>query len=170
MTLIGELRDSTGVLVNYIQVHIPSFQISGNYTLSFAANNVATQSLEGRALAVNSTDCTSGDYFARISYVPVVASTVAVSSIVAVPSTLVYTAGVAGNQSISVLGIQGTTNSNITTSCSFVTNSGSFLAGLHTGAITISASAAIAGSSGSVVVSYLSGSTTLTDSVNLLVS
>ena len=60
MVLIAEVRDSTGVIVNYLQISIPRFQISGNYTLSLAANGVSNQSLDGYALAVNSTDCVSG--------------------------------------------------------------------------------------------------------------
>jgi len=137
--------------------------------MSFAANNVATQALDGYALAVNSTDCTTGDYFARIAYVPAATSAVTTSAIVAMPSTLVYTAALADSKTISVIGIRGTTNAAITTSCSFVASGSSWYAGLHTGLVSISGSLAVAGISGSVIVSYLSGSTTLYDYVNLTV-
>ena len=172
MTLIAEVRDSTGVIVNYLQISIPRFQISGNYTLSLAANGVSNQALDGYALAVNSTDCTSGDYFAKVTWIPAASAAVATSSIVAIPSALVFTAGIAGAKTISVLGIRGTSNVNITTSCSFVNSGSSFVSGLHTGLVSISGSLATTSASGSTWVTYLdpvSGST-LYDWVNLSVA
>jgi hypothetical protein len=61
-TLIAEIRDNTGVVTDYLQIQIPRFQVSGNYTLAFAANGVSNQALDGMALAVASTDCASGEY------------------------------------------------------------------------------------------------------------
>jgi hypothetical protein len=70
LTLIAEVRDNTGVITEYLQIDIPRFQVAGNYTLSFAANGVSSQSLEGVALLTASTDCTSGDYYAKATWVP----------------------------------------------------------------------------------------------------
>ena len=70
LTLIGEVRDNTGVIIEYLQINIPRFQVSGNYTLSFAANGVSTQALDGYALETASTDCTSGAYYAKVTWVP----------------------------------------------------------------------------------------------------
>ena len=72
LTLIAEVRDNTGIITEYLQIDIPRFQVAGNYTLSFAANGVSSQSLEGVALLTASTDCTSGDYYAKATWVPAV--------------------------------------------------------------------------------------------------
>jgi hypothetical protein len=177
MTLIAEVRDSTGVIVNYLQIAIPRFQISGNYTLSLAANGVSNQSLDGYALAVNSTDCTSGDYFAKVTWVPVASSAVSTGSIVAMPSTLTFPlASLPLSKNITVLGIRGTSNVTVTTSCSFVVGSSAspcFSAGLHTGVITCGSLGTIpVGTSGSVVVTYWDtvNSGSRTDWVNLIVT
>jgi hypothetical protein len=69
LTLIGEVRDNTNVILYYLQVNIPRFQISGNYALSFNANGVSTQSIDGMALETTATDCSGGNYFAKVSYV-----------------------------------------------------------------------------------------------------
>lgn len=174
MTLVGEIRDSTNTVVNYINIRIPRFQISGNYTLSFAANGVSNQDLDGMALAVNADDCSGGSYFAKITYMPAVASNVSTASIVAIPSTLSFTTA-GGTQAVKVLGIRGTSTVDVTTSCSFVVGgaaSASFVAGLHTGSVMISASAAALLPSGSMVVTYWDavGSGSRTDWVNLLVA
>lgn len=174
LVLLAEVRDNSNTIVDYLQIHIPRFQISGNYTLSLAANGVSNSDLDGMALSVDSTDCVTGSYFAKITEIAAVAASNTITSIVAIPSTLVYSvaAGLPATQSIKVLGIAGVANTNLTTSCSFVAGSGSmvstgkYTAGLHTGLIT-GGSAIVSGDSGSVVVSYLSGSTTLTDWVNL---
>jgi hypothetical protein len=168
ITIIGDIRNDSQVLTHYLQISIPKYQVDGSFNFAMTANGVSQMALSGFATVATDTDGTY--YYAKQWKVPAAASSTAISMISALPSTLLFTAAVAGSQNVSVLGTRGTVNENISTSCSFVTNSGSFLAGLHTGVITISASAAISASSGSIVVSYLSGSTTLTDSVNLLVS
>jgi hypothetical protein len=171
LTLIAEVRDNTGVITEYLQVAIPSFQISGNYTLSLAANGVSNESLDGFALAVNATDCTTGNYFARVTWVPVATAAVATSSIVAIPSSLVFPTGAAGTKTINVLAIKGTSNVNVTTSASYTTSGSVFVAGLHTGLISVSASSAGVGYSGSAWVNYydsVSGSS-FNDFVNLVV-
>jgi len=70
LTLIGEVRDNTGVIVEYLQINVPRFQVSGNYTLSFAANGVSSQALDGYALETASTDCDSGAYYAKVTWIP----------------------------------------------------------------------------------------------------
>jgi hypothetical protein len=176
MTLIAEVRDTTGIIVDYLQINIPRFQISGNYTLSLAANGVSNQALDGYALAVNSTDCTTGDYFARIAWVPAASAAVSTGSIVALPSTLTFPlASLPTSKNISVLGIRGTSNVTITTSCSFVLGASAspcFSVGLHTGTVTCGSTGTIpVGTSGSVVVTYWDtvNSGSRTDWVNVLV-
>jgi hypothetical protein len=148
LTLLADVYNNAGVKTYELQINIPSFQINGNYTMNFAANAVSSQSLQGEALVVNAVDCSGGDYYAKVSWIPASTTTVAVSSIAATPSTIAFSqASLPATQNISVLGIRGGiyTNTDITTSCSFVKHAGGATAisvGLHTGTVT-------AGSSGS---------------------
>jgi hypothetical protein len=174
MTLIAEVRDSTGVITKYLQIQIPRFQTSGNNTLSLAANGVSNQTLDGYALTMNATDCTGGDYYAKITEVTATAAGVATSAIVALPSTLVFSKAVTtATKGITALAIKGTATATVTTSCSFVTTSASWaMVGLHTGQVTVAASAVAIGASGSVVVTFWDtiSSASYTDSVNLSVT
>lgn len=157
-TLIAEIRDNTGVIVNYLQIEIPRFQVSGNYTLSLSANGVSNQALDGMALAVASTDCESGEYYAKATWIAVGASAIPVSAIAAVPGALSFGSSFPGTRSITVLGIRGGiyANANITTSCSFVMTgslSGSLTVGLHTGVVAAGA-LTTASHAGTVHVTY----------------
>lgn len=167
ITIIGDIRNDAQVLTHYLHINIPRYQVDGSFNFAMTANGVSQMALSGFATVATDTDGTY--YYAKQWKVASVASSTAISMISALPSTLSFTAGVLGSQNVSVLGTRGSVNENITTSCSFVASGSSFVAGLHTGVVTISASAALASISGSVVVSYLSGSTTLTDWVNVLI-
>ena len=143
-TLIAEIRDNTGIIVNYLQIQIPRFQVSGNYTMSLAANGVSSQALEGSALAVASTDCASGEYYAKATWIPVSGTAIAVSSIAAIPGSISFGSVFPATRGITTLGIRGGTytNANITTSCSYVMTgslSGSLTVGLHTGVVAAGA-------------------------------
>jgi len=170
LTLIAEVRDSTGVIVEKLQINIPRFQVDGNYTLSMTSNGVSTQALNGKALASASADCVSGEYYAKVTWVPVT-SVVSYSSIAAIPSTITFAVGsTLQTQQISVLGIRGGTyaNANITDDCTFAI-SGSTLGNLSVGASTglvSSGSEITASHTGLVTVTYASGS--LIDYVNVL--
>lgn len=168
MYLLAEVRDNTGVIVKYLQIRIPRYQVTGNYNLALAANGVSTEALEGTALNVAAA---TGDYYAKVSWIPAAATSDAVTEIVALPSTLVFTSSASQTDTISVLGVRASGNTNVTTSCSFVSNSASFVVGLHTGVVSVSASNANVGASGSVSIQYydsVSGST-LTDFTNLII-
>ena len=168
MYLIAEVRDNTGVIVDYLQINIPRYQVTGNYNLALAANGVSTEALEGTALVATEAGV---DYYAKISWIPAAAASDAVTSIVALPSTLSFTASASQTDTISVLGIRSSGNTNVTTSCSFVSSSGSFAVGLHTGVVSVSASNANLGASGSVTATYWDtvNSASLVDYVNLIV-
>jgi hypothetical protein len=172
LTLIAEIRAADQTTVKkYLQINIPQFQVAGNYTLNLSANGVSTQALEGKALVSFATDCTSGDYYAKVTYIPVSTSS-AYSYIAATPSAISFSqAARPQSQSITVLGIRGGVyqNTNITTSCSFV-KSGS--AGSHitcgslTGVVT-AGSDVVSGETALIMVNYATGS--LLDSVNVTV-
>ena len=143
LTLLAEIRDNTGVIVYNMQVDIPRYQVSGNYTMSLTANGVSNQALDGDALAVASTDCTSGEYYADITFVPVSTSSVAVSDVVATPTSMAFSAATKGSKQATLWGLRGGLNGNInlTTSASWTVSSGCALGGLytvgaHTGLVT----------------------------------
>jgi hypothetical protein len=147
--LTAEIREkgSGNAVYKYLQIHIPAFQLTGSFNLAMAANGVSKQMMEGRALVTNSTDCTSGDYFAKVSFIPV-SATISYSSI-GVLGTLSFAAGVSSSEQVSVWGIQGGNigNTNITTSSVF-----SMVPNGNSGSpnITVSAGGLVtAGSSGS---------------------
>lgn len=162
LTMLAEVRDNTGVVVETLHVNIPRFQVVGNYNLTMAANGVSSQSLEGKALATASSDCTSGEYYAKVTWIPSTASA-AYSAIAAIPSLVTFSAGsTAQTAQLSVLGIRGGmyANANITADCTFVAS------GSAMGNITVNPSSGLISSGSSITtahgalitVTYASGS------------
>jgi hypothetical protein len=173
MTLLAEVRDNTNTVVENLQIRIPRFQVSGNYNLAFTANGVSSQALDGMALAVASSDCVTGEYYAKITWIPASGTVIPVSAIAAVPTTVsMSAAGVPQSRNITVYGIRGGlyANSIITTSCSFVksgSNTGFITAGSHSGSVTAS-TGTTASATALVTVSYTDATNgTLTDTVNV---
>lgn len=70
--LIGNIKDSDGIIVEKININVPSFQVDGNYELAFASDGVAQQALTGTALSVAGTTCAEGDGYAFVRFIPVV--------------------------------------------------------------------------------------------------
>jgi hypothetical protein len=142
--LLAEVRDNTGVILYNLQVNIPRYQVSGNYTMSLTANGVSNQALDGTALAVASTDCSTGELYATVTWVPTSSTTIAVSDVVATPTSMAFSAALKPySKQASLWGLRGGiySNINLTTSASWTVSSGCALGGLytvgaHTGLIT----------------------------------
>ena len=168
LTLLCPVRNQAGVVIENLQINIPRFQVMGNYTMNFAANAANSQELDGTALTVESTDCTSGAYMAKYAFIPTSATTLAVTDIVASPTSLSFSAGVVASKQITTYGLRGGIyqNLDVTTSASYVKSSGgTFLTvGLHTGLVT-SGSASTSGSGSIGITYYDATSGSLTDSV-----
>jgi len=176
MTLIAEVRDNTGVITNYLQINIPRYQVNGNYTLSMTANGVSNQAIEGSALAVSSTNCTSGDYYATVTWIPVSSTSIPVTDIAVSPATWTFSVvGVPKTKQVTLYGLRGGLYSNVvlTTSASFAVTSGSasaggYSVGLHTGLIT-AGSAVVAGWLATVTASYIDATAgTLNDTITII--
>ena len=173
LTLLAEVRDNTGVIRYNLQIDIPRYQVSGNYTMSLGANGVSNQALDGTALGVASSDCATGEYYATVTWVPVGSGTIAVSDIAATPTTMAFSvlAGLPKSKQITLWGLRGGMfgNINLTTSASFVASgSPAFSVGLHTGLVT-AGSAMLATHAGVISVTYIDPTSgTLTDTVALL--
>jgi hypothetical protein len=169
LTLIAEVRDNSGVVVDHLQIHVPRFQVAGNYTLSFAANGVSSQALEGNALLVNSSNCSSGDYYATVAWISTGTTGVPITAIAATPSPVTFSvaAGLPATKAVTVIGIRGGgySNKTITTSCSFTKNSGcaSLTCGANTGIVSASATAAASHTATFTATYYDATSGSLTD-------
>jgi len=173
LTLIAEIRASDQTTVKkYLQINVPRFQVAGNYTLNLAANGVSNQALEGKALVSSAADCTSGDYYAKVSYIPV-SGTTSYSSIAVLPSTIAWTNSAIQSTQLSVLGIRGGVyaNQNITTQCTYA-RSGSFGSGITCGSATglLSTSASGVTTTGVITILVTYPSASLVDSARIVVS
>jgi hypothetical protein len=162
LTLQAEERDNTNTVVYYVQIHVPRFQVTGNYTLTLNANGVSNQVLEGSALVTTSTD-TNPDYYAKVTYVPASSVSPYVYGLAASPTTLSFSvaAGFPQSKGVTLYGLRGGFGGNIvlTTSASFAVTSGCSAAGLfsvgaHTGVVT-AGSSIVAGYSAVITGSYV---------------
>jgi hypothetical protein len=144
LTLLADILDNTNTKIYTMQVDIPRYQVSGNYTMAMTANGVSNQAIDGDALQVDSTDCTSNAYYADVTFIPVSATTIAVSDVVATPTSMAFSAASKPySKQATLYGLRGAlySNVNITTSASWTVSSGCALGGLytvgaHTGLVT----------------------------------
>lgn len=127
----AEVRDDAGNIVEYMQIHVPKLQLSGNYTLSLSANGVANEAIEGSALATQEGGCGLGTgYYARVAWIPADGSVdTSYNMIAATPSdwTFSIAAGVPASKQIEVLGIPNDgirANVLITSDCTFSKEAG----------------------------------------------
>ncbi|MFA7689461.1 MAG: hypothetical protein WCX96_05185 [Bacilli bacterium] len=127
LILIAEVRNSKGVLVEELQIEVPSFQISGNYNLEMSAEGVSQEALNGMALAVDGTTCADGSIYAYVSWIPVTTTTISVASIAITPDRFEpAVADLPATQQITVTGIRGGVygTANVTSDCTFTKLSG----------------------------------------------
>ncbi len=129
LTLIAEERDSTTKdVVNYVHIHVPYFQVMGNYTLSMTANGVSNQPLEGTALVAKSTNCSNGDYYATVTRIPATAGNPVVNDLYLKKNTsFSVAAGLPKTIQLQALGLRGGQYGDVdlTTSASYHVTSGS---------------------------------------------
>ena len=158
--------NATNGVVEWLQLDIPSFQIDGNYELSMTADGVSNETLTGMALSVTGQQCTDGDIYGYIKYVPVAEASYSLSGIAATPSPLSLKAGETG--SINVYGLRGSmyAPAMIADKCTYKLGTGSDtdISVDENGVVSVS-TAATAGDSGTVVVSYVSGETSYSDTI-----
>ena len=174
LTLITEERDSaTKAIVNYVHIHVPQFQITGNYSLAMTANGVSNQPLEGKALAVKSTNCTDEDYYATVTRIPVSGTSIAVNELFLSKNTAFSVAGGLPKYiQLQARGLRGGLQSyvDVTTSASYHVTSGSttlaayYNVGANTGLVT-AGSSVVAGWTATISACYVDPTHgTLTDS------
>lgn len=124
-----EVRDETNAVVELMQIYVPKFQLSGNYTMTFNANGVANEAIEGTAMLSSAGGCELSGIYARIAWLDVSGSTASSFSLIAAtPSDWDFSAAaLPQTKQIEVLGIPGDgirANINITADCTFAIESG----------------------------------------------
>lgn len=167
--LLADIRDTDGILVERLSIHVPRFQIDGSYELSLTEDGVSSESLSGMALAVTGDSCTDGSVYAYIDWVPVASSSVTVAYIAATPANFEPAVGVLpATQQITVNAIRGGVYQplNVTTSAVYAMRAGSDsdITVDAAGLITV-AGTAIATDQGIVDVTYDDGTTVHEDTV-----
>lgn len=115
--------------VGSVQIEIPSYQLSGNFSISFTPDGVTSTSMEGKALAIESEKCSDGaSVYAYIREFDNTADAIAVTEIAATPATISLT--VDGTATIEVVGLKGALYSPIqldNADCEFVSDAPEFV-------------------------------------------
>lgn len=92
--------------VGSVQVIVPSYQLSGNFNISFTPDGVTSTNLDGKALGVEGETCADGSaVYAYIKEFDTTASAMSVNDIAATPG--VMTLAVDEEKAISVIGLKG---------------------------------------------------------------
>lgn len=115
--------------VGSVQIEIPSYQLSGNFSISFTPDGVTSTSMEGKALAIESEKCSDGaSVYAYIREFDNTADAIAVTEIAATPATISLV--VDGTATIEVVGLKGALYSPIqldNADCEFVSDAPEFV-------------------------------------------
>ena len=141
--------------VGSVQVIIPSYQPSGNFTMNFTPDGAASTNIDGKALAVEGEKCSDGSaVYAWIKEFDNTTTATAVSEIVATPATIsLDSADTATTATISVVGLKGELYAPIeldNTECTFASDHPEFATvGEHDGVVS-----AVAEGQAKITVTY----------------
>lgn len=140
--------------VGSVQIVVPSYQPSGNFTMSFTPDGVSSTNIDGKALAVEGDRCSDGSaVYAYVKEFDDTATVMTVSEIAATPATIKLDTTDNTNATISVIGLKGALYSPIeleNSDCEFVSDHPEFVeVGLNTGVVT-----AVATGSAKITVTY----------------
>ena len=128
--------------VGSIQIIIPSYQPSGNFTMNFTPDGVASTNIDGKALAVEGDKCSDGSaVYAYVKEFDDTASAIAVTEIAATPATInLDHSDTSTTATISVVGLKGALYSPIelnNADCTFVSDHAEYATvGEHDGVVT----------------------------------
>ena len=140
--------------VGSIQVIIPSYQPSGNFTMNFTPDGVSSTNIDGRALAVEDDACADGsNVYAYVREFDETAAVVDVTELAATPAAISLNSAAADKTaSISVIGLKGALYSPIqldNTDCEFVSDAPDVAAVDENGVVT-----AVAAGTAKITVTY----------------
>lgn len=110
--------------VGAVQIEVPSYQPSGNFSINFTPDGVTSTNIDGKALAVDGDTCESGSsVYAYVREFDDSASAVSVSDVVATPSVVALAP--TETKELSVIGLRGAMYSTIqleNADCTFATS------------------------------------------------
>lgn len=141
--------------VGSIQIIIPSYQPSGNFTMNFTPDGVASTNIDGKALAVEGDKCSDGSaVYAYVKEFDDTASAIAVTEIAATPAAInLDHSDTSTTATISVVGLKGALYSPIelnNADCTFVSDHAEYATvGEHDGVVT-----AVAAGTAKITVTY----------------
>lgn len=151
--------------VGSIEIVIPSYQLNGNFTISFTPDGVSSTSLEGKALAVEGDTCADGSVYAYVKEYDDTPVAMSVSEIAATPATInISTTGTNTTATISVIGLKSVLYSNIeldNADCEFVSDTPAIATVDESGVVT-----AVASGTAKITVTYNG----VSDEINVTVS
>ena len=123
LILDAEKHNSSLGKVGSVQIEIPSYQPSGNFSINFTPDGVASTNIDGKALAVEGDTCESGSaVYAYIREFNDKTSTISVNDIAVTPA--VITLSPTDTKEMSVIGLRGVMYSSVAvvnTDCTFTT-------------------------------------------------
>lgn len=181
LTLIIEIRNEAMELVEYLHYNIPRFQIDGNYELALSADGVSSETLTGTALNVSGQDCTSGDVYAYVKWVPVLEDALSeIGGVVITNGDITATHGVQKTVQLNVIGLRGGVKGDIeipatdaklgfAVAAKPAATGSNISVGAKTGIVTI-ATGAQANDNAVITVTYTNGGTIYKDSILVTVS
>ena len=113
--------------IGSLQIEVPSYQPSGNFTMNFTPDGVSSTNIDGKALAVEGDKCADGSaVYAYVKEFDETADAIVVADIVATPATIALdSADTSKTETISVVGLKGALYSNIqldNADCEFVSD------------------------------------------------
>lgn len=111
LVLTADKHNNLKGKVGEVQIHVPSFQLSGTFDITLEASGSTTTKLDGDALAVDGVSCEDGSVYAYITEIPLAEASIAVSDIAATPAVINLAVG--DTKNITVIGIKGGLYSNI---------------------------------------------------------
>lgn len=140
--------------VGTVQIIIPSYQPSGNFTMNFTPDGVASTSIEGKALSVEGDSCSDGSaVYAYVKEFDETAKAMAVSEIAATPANIsLDSANTDKTETISVIGLKGALYAPIqldNADCTFVSDTPAVATVDESGIVT-----PVAAGSAKITVSY----------------
>lgn len=141
--------------VGTVQVVIPSYQPSGNFTMSFTPDGVSSTTIEGKALSVEGDSCSDGSaVYAYVKEFDEKAKVLEVTEIAATPAivNLTLSSEETKTADISVIGLKGALYAPIqidNSDCTFVSDKSDIATVDQSGVIT-----AVATGSAKITVSY----------------
>lgn len=141
--------------VGNLEIVVPSYQPSGNFTIDLTPDGVSATSIDGKAIAVEGENCKDGSgVYAYITEYDDIASALAVTEIVATPAVInLDSADTATTATISVVGLKGELYNPIelaNADCNFVSDEPGFAdVGTNTGIVT-----AVATGTANITVTY----------------